>query len=452
MQLQKVIAINVEKPLNQLRAAPVSLGNGRRGILLAYGQDYDVDPWEEMFFFPKHALKLLLFDEKGEVLWRKDLGPAVVPGLWFCPVLPFGLDGDGLDEIWFVNNVNLEHPLSLTGRRLERLDALSGERTGQWAWPSPELQPLSHTYRSFLACGYVRGKPVLVTAQGTYGSMLLQGFSDGMELRWEHRITKGAPGANGCHITPISDLDGDGVQEIMWGERCIELDQGRELFCADRDEWKGHSDIVQPFWDVKNKDWRIFTCREGWPKEPPRVAAFDDKGERVWQDVDEGHMDTGGVARIGEDREHLAFAIRISKKDWGPSGRSRFDTEEFVYNARTGEPVQLPFSIYGLLPFDPNGDGYHEFAPLVPEREGAVLDREGKAIASVGGVAAMASKFLDLPGEQLLTYTSDGVVSVWADSDAKDSPEAQDRYAHPLYGVNQKLSAVGYNLALISGL
>ena len=41
--------------------------------------------------------------------------------MWFCPVFPFDLDGDGADEIWFVDNVDSDHPLSLRGQRLARL-------------------------------------------------------------------------------------------------------------------------------------------------------------------------------------------------------------------------------------------------------------------------------------------------------------------------------------------
>jgi hypothetical protein len=55
-----------------------------------------------MFFFPGDTLKLALFTESGGLVWRRDLGRGVVPGMWFCPVFAFDLDGDGVDEIWFV--------------------------------------------------------------------------------------------------------------------------------------------------------------------------------------------------------------------------------------------------------------------------------------------------------------------------------------------------------------
>ena len=42
----------------------------------------------------------------------------------------------------------------------------------------------------------------------------------------------------------LFDLAGDGVEEVMWGERAIELDTGSELFCAHRHSCRGHSGVV----------------------------------------------------------------------------------------------------------------------------------------------------------------------------------------------------------------
>jgi hypothetical protein len=46
---------------------------------------------------------------------------------------------------------------------------------------------------------------------------------------------------------------------------------------------------------------------------------------------------------------------------------------------------------------------------------------------------ALARKLTDAPGEQLLVYGPDGTVSLVADMDAADSPDALRRYAHPFY-------------------
>src|SRR3954447_4465762 len=137
MQLDTLLEVSLGQPLGQCRAVPVCLGAGApRAVLAVYGADFDVDPWVEMFFFPADTLKMALFTAEGEILWRRDLGRGVVPGCWFCPVFPLDLDGDGSDEIWFVNNPEPKHPLGLSHYTLERLDTATGETTGRWPWPN----------------------------------------------------------------------------------------------------------------------------------------------------------------------------------------------------------------------------------------------------------------------------------------------------------------------------
>jgi hypothetical protein len=455
IHLDVLLECSLGSPIGQLRALPVCLGPGApRAFLVIYGADFDIDPYVEMFFFPTDTLKMALLGDDGQVLWRRDLGPGVVPGIWFCPVLAFDLDGDGADEVWFVDNVNLQHPLGLSGYRLARLDVRRGEMTGQWPWPNHagNTQTLSHTYRNYIAGGHVRGEPVLVTAQGTYGDMYLQGWRPDLGLRWEHHVDRADPGARGSHMCPITDLDGDGVEELMWGERCIELDGGTELFCADRDTYRGHSDIVQPFLDRTSGRWYLYTCREGDPAASPRVAAYDGRGGRIWGAIDQGHIDLGWVARLGERGGLIASAVRIGHKTCGPDGRYHNAVDEFAFDALTGEPVRLPFSTYGTIPVDLSGDGLHELVRGRASRDGNVLDRHGRPVGTLGAAVAMACKFLDRPGEQLLAYYPDGTVRAWGDRNAQDSPQALARYAHPFYRANRRLFGVGYNLTVLGGL
>src|SRR5688500_13199393 len=114
IRLETVAEWSVGQAIGQLRAVPVALGGGDAAVAVLYGADFDVDPFTEMFFFPSDTLKLALYSLRGELLWRKDLGKGVIPGLWFCPFLAFDLDGDGTDEISFVDNVNAAHALGLS--------------------------------------------------------------------------------------------------------------------------------------------------------------------------------------------------------------------------------------------------------------------------------------------------------------------------------------------------
>src|SRR5690606_14256027 len=198
--LEVALEFRVGQELGQLRAAPVDLGS-EQGLVLAYGGDFDVDPYHEMFFYPKDTMKLAVYNLRGERLWMKDLGRGIPPGMWFCPVFPFDLGGDGVDEIWHVGNPDVDHPFAISKYTLERLDARTGQSLGSWPWPRVPAQPISHMFRNFILGGRVNGKPVLVTAQGTYGAMKLQGWTPGMSRRWEHRIALDAPSARGSHMS-----------------------------------------------------------------------------------------------------------------------------------------------------------------------------------------------------------------------------------------------------------
>ncbi|MGD9497831.1 MAG: polysaccharide lyase 11 [Armatimonadota bacterium] len=420
IRLEKLLEVSVGSPIGQCRARAVTLGEGEpRAFLVAWCGDFDVDPYTEMFFFPTDTLKLAVITEEGEELWRRDLGPGVVPGHWFCPVAAFDLDGDGASECWFVNNLTPEHPLGLGGYRLECLDARTGATVGQWPWPEVKRgQSLSHLFRNFIVGGRARGEPVLITAQGTYGDMHLQGWSTGMVERWRHDIAADAPGARGSHMTPVADINEDGVDELMWGERCIELDRGAELWCADRDSYRGHSDVIWPFRNPDGPGWLIYTCREGDRDVSPRVVCYDAEGERVWGAVDAGHMDMGWVANLGEGGRPVAMAIRIGHKTCGPDGRHHFDRDEFVFDAATGAPVELPFGVYGTLPVDLDGDGVHELVYGIAGQDGRVIDRLGAELGCTGGPSALCGNLMPRPGEQILSYHEDGRLGVWGDANA----------------------------------
>ncbi len=445
--LKPVVEVSLGTPLGQLRAVPLSLGrNAPPAVLLAYGPDVTVDPYHEMFFYPRGTLHFAVLDHRGRIRWKKDLGRGVVPGIWFTPVFPFDLDGDGTDEIWFVNNIDADHPLSIRGQRLERLDARTGESTGRFRWPPTPPQSISHTYRNFILGGMVKGRPMLVTAQGTYGRMALQGWKPDMTPAWEHEIPAG-PGPRGSHMCAVADLDSDGVEEVLWGERVIEFSQGRQVACGDCDNYNGHSDVVQPFLDRKTGRWHFFTCRESDPQTKPRIAAFDASGKRMWGDLEKGHIDVGWVAQLAQEGRPVALGIRIGTKSLGPKGLSRTAVEEFLYDAVTGVPRKLPYSVYQSLPVDIDGDGMHELAV-----GGKIRNAAGDEMASFTGTVALAAKFWDLPGEQLLTWTQDGMVRVWANPAARDSRRALERYAHPFYKANRRLTATGSNHANLGGL
>lgn len=464
--LSPIQTYNLGQPLGQLRAVPVQLGAGAPpALLFAFCADVDVDPYPEMFFIPKDTLKLALYTLEGRELWRRDLGPGVLPGIWFAPILPADLDGDGTDEIYLVDNATPEHPLTHSGRVLRRLDAATGEITGETRWPrNLESQWLNYSFRFFLFSGSVDGKTVLVSAQGTYGDMHLQGWDEGFKLRWKVDIPANTRGSRGSHMTPVVDWDGDGNDEFLWGERLMSFRDGAEIFCADRVVYDGHSDIIQPVLSADGKTWSLYTCRESTeynhnfphlvrPPISPRVVLFDSKGERVWSALEYGHMDMGWIGRVGADRTPLAGAVRIGKKSAGPDGKRHTAIEEFLWDGLSGSPSGARVPVYRTQPVDIDGDGRHEFIRGSAGADGMLFDASGKSLGSLGGPAALLSKVTDTcGGEQILTYAPDGKVTLWGNRTATDSEDARRRYTHPYYKANQRLGASASNLINLGGL
>jgi hypothetical protein len=245
------------------------------------------------------------------------------------------------------------------------------------------------------------------------------------------------------------DLAGEGVDGVLWGERYLELDQGPVRWWADQGVYAGHSDVVQPVLDWRTGSWCVHTCRENG--EAPRIVCFDAQGRRMWGDLTHGHIDTGWAAHLDEAGP-VVLGVRIDAKRRGAEGERRTGVEEFAYRAFTGERVELGFAAYTSIPVDLNGDGRHELVKGYFEGDGTVLDGQGRVLGNIGGLAAMASKFIDHPGEQILSYAPDGTVRVWVDRHAHDTPAARRRYAHPFYRANQRLTACGYNLFNLGGI
>ena len=436
--------------LGQVRSVPVRLGDRpENAVLFVYSSQPNLDPWPELFDYPRDTLKMALYTENGIPMWERDLGPGVIPGVWYAPFISFDLDGDGVDEIWFLNNLNPHLPFSLNARVLERIDPRSGKTTGQWSWPDNTIDDtMSHSYRFYITGGYVNGQPVLVTAQGTYRTMYLQGYNSDMSKRWEITIPEDGS-ARASHLCPILDFNNDGVDELFWGERLISLDDGHEVFCGDKGLYSGHSDIVLPFIDPKTGKKYIYTCREDYEQPgEPRVITYDAHGERAWTAVESsGHLHNGWLANIGPACRKIAMAMRINRVVIDNAIRD-IEPEDFYFDAVTGEPLSCPLPFKGseYMPVDFNGDNHHEFYAISGADAGWVRNADGEFLAYLGGEQVRSGKLLAHPGEQImLFYPQDGTVRVWGDAEAEEVPAFSKRYESTYHSLMQHFMGTGYN-------
>lgn len=420
---------DIGEQFRQMRSVPVALGDKGEAVLFIHANTPNLDPWSEAMNFPEDTLKLTLMTMDGRILWKKDLGAGIIPGIWFEPVISFDLDQDGVDEIWFVGNEAPIRPFTILERTLNRIDPITGEITGTWHFPAENLldETLSHTYRFTLVAGYAHGEPVLVTAQGTYNDMFLQGYSKDMKSRWSIKIAKKDAGARASHVFPVIDINHDGVDEIFWGERVLSIDTGEEVFCCDKEHFHEHSDIVVPFVDPESNKTYIYTCREGQYEESgeypraDRVACYTDHGKTVWTWPEGGHMHKGWVARIGENHRFVAMAMSLALNASG-GDQHRSTPIVYYFDAVTGKRIDRPIPFRGekAMPIDFNGDGYHDFFCNEDVDTGKCYDRFGNLLADLGsGMVIRSGKVLDRPGQQLmLGYGRDGIVRIYGDDQA----------------------------------
>ncbi len=433
-------------PINQARSAELTM-DGRKYILFAVSENSNLDPWPEAFGYIDHPLSLVLFDEDGRQLWEHTFGRGTVPGIWFTPFIVFDLDRDGTDEIYLVHNTDDAHPFSNMNTVLDQLDPRTGESVAQYKFPAENtmLSKMSYAFRHNLSAGYVRGEPVIVTEQGTYEDMYLQAYGTGMQPLWKRVIRKEDKGARASHNINVYDYNGDGVDELYYGERMISLADGQDIICYDEDTFTGHSDIILPFYDDAGR-YYLYTCREGGNYVGcDRVVMFDADGNSVWRGLraekngPQNHIHKGWIATVKPDFRKIAFAAGLAP------GTKHQIAVEYVFDAFTGEKTEFPFptALSDAYPLDINGDGLHEFYA-----KGKIYDCEGGQLADLGsGVRVLkAARTLNLMGEQLLITRSGGnAVEIWGDDAAQESERFAARYARPFHSHMAKLAGAGYN-------
>jgi len=442
--LKTVNEIDLGTKIHHARATGVVLG-GRRHLLIKHSSSSRIDPWQEAFQYPTDSYKLTLVDfENNKVLWTKDLGMGIVTGDWFCPVLSFDIDGDGDDEIFFMDNNRPKFPLSID-RSLVGLRAKDGKEFMRFRVKLTVSTP-SETYRFVLLGGKnSKGVPVLVVQNGTYGLMEFFAYDKNGKSLWKRAITKdGTPRASHCSNT--FDFNNDGADEILWGERLISLDNGKDVAIGTEDGWDAHSDIVMPVIAGNGKCIGFWDCRESNPtegreKEQFRCNYYDENFHIRWGLFKNGNMDKGGVIRAKSDGEKI-FWVQEDPSSWNAKDRKRVPARFFDMEGK-----ELPHPLGGKnmappRPIDVDGDGVHELA-----FDNTVYNLKGEAVARFRGSRIIVAHVRDdLPGEQFVGHEGSKVF-VLADPNAKWSEAGKKRYAHPFYNACLHHSAVGYNWA-----
>jgi len=450
-QLEPVLDFDMRHPLYAFRTVPIRIGHDKKTFLSFYSANHSIDASPGMFTYPTDNHRIVVWSETGEIIWKQALHMGNIPSMAFGNFWACDLNRDGIDEIYLMYNRDELHPFKLREYCMRVLNARDGSLLYDHEWPydGPE-DTMGMTFRRIIFSGFVKGEPVLIRWQGVYKDIYVKAFNGDMSLRWERFIPRDA-GTRASHCYPVCDIKGDGVDCFFLGQRCISMDDGRDLFCCDEKDWNGHVDMVQPILERASGRWYVYVNRETLPDQGPRVNLYDDHGNRVWGAVEKGHIHKGWAARIGENGELIATACAIGGQTKTKTERLFTGVTEYCFEAMTGKPVVLPYKVFDTAPVDVNGDTLSEIIQDI-NGEARLIDRRGNLIAELGGRVAMNTHILDMPGEQIITFNPNGHVKIWADLNAKDTPEAAARYQNHTYRMNQMMPTYDYMLGMFGGI
>lgn len=225
----------------------------------------------------------------GTKLWRIDLGKNIRSGAHYTQFMVYDLDGDGCAEFvcktadgsidgtqrvigdrkadW--RNINgriIAGPEYLTvfngktGEALQTVDYVP-ERGNLKDWGDSYA---NRSDRFLAAIAYLDGvHPSVVMCRGYYTRSVLAAFDwDGKQLKTKWVFDSNTPGneayaGQGNHNLRVADVDGDGCDEIIYGQMTVDHD-GSGLYSTGM----YHGDAIHLLSDINNEKYYVWCCHE----------------------------------------------------------------------------------------------------------------------------------------------------------------------------------------------
>ncbi|WP_369809609.1 rhamnogalacturonan lyase [uncultured Duncaniella sp.] len=225
----------------------------------------------------------------GSLLWRIDLGHNIRAGAHYTQFLVADFDGDGHAELIcktadgtidgtgrVIGDYRADFR-SIRGRiiagpeYLTVFNGLTGEAmaTVPYIPPRGELKDWGDSYanrseRYLAATAYLDGvHPSAVMCRGYYTRSVLAAYDwDGRELKSRWVFDSALPGLEGYsgqgnHNLRVADVDGDGCDEILYGQMAVNND-GTGLYTTGM----RHGDAMHILSDPDNRNFYIWGCHE----------------------------------------------------------------------------------------------------------------------------------------------------------------------------------------------
>lgn len=261
-------------------------GDGEYEIILKWDPTNSHDNAHDGFTGPTF---LDCYKLDGTRLWRIDLGENIRSGAHYIQFMVYDLDGDGCAEVVCKTaDGTLDGTRHLIGDKKadwrnmkgriiagpEYLTVFDG-KTGT-AMSTIDFQPArgelkdwgdgyaNRSERYLGAIAYLDGEhPSVVMCRGYYAKSALAAYDwDGKELKLRWLFDSSAPGnesfaGQGNHNLRVADVDGDGCDEIIYGQMTVDHD-GKGLYSTGM----YHGDAIHLLSDVNNEKYYVWGCHE----------------------------------------------------------------------------------------------------------------------------------------------------------------------------------------------
>lgn len=225
----------------------------------------------------------------GTRLWRIDLGENIRSGAHYTPFLVADFDGDGCAEmICKTADGTMDGTNRVIGDRRADFRNMKGRiiagpeyvtvfngKTGEamattdYLARRGELKDWGDSYanrseRYLAAVAYLDGtRPSAVMCRGYYAKTMLVAYDwDGKELKARWVFDSDTPGneaygGQGNHNLRVADVDGDGCDEIIYGQMTLDND-GSGLYSTGM----YHGDAIHLLSDINNAKYYVWCCHE----------------------------------------------------------------------------------------------------------------------------------------------------------------------------------------------
>ena len=261
-------------------------GDGEYEIILKWDPTNSHDNAHNGFTGPTY---FDCYELDGTLKWRIDLGENIRSGAHYTQFLVADFDGDGKAELICRTADGTQDGQgkvigdrradwrNLNGRIVsgpEYLSVFNGETGAEMATvdyipPRGNIKDWGDGYanrsdRFLAAVAYVDGvRPSAVMARGYYTRSVLAAYDwDGKDLKVKWVFDSNTPGneayaGQGNHNLRVADVDGDGCDEIIYGQMAVDND-GNGLYSTGM----YHGDAIHLLSDINDEKYYVWGCHE----------------------------------------------------------------------------------------------------------------------------------------------------------------------------------------------